>query len=91
LIWLEYRVPQGSTGKLQGAIHAWRLLDRVGFGCAHPCFSLTVWFQRERFEALWLLISWSMVSRSMVLVENVMEARTSNGGLNFGGNEELAW
>lgn len=38
--------------ELPWAIHAGRLLDRVGFGRAHPCFSLTVWFQRERCEAL---------------------------------------
>jgi hypothetical protein len=32
--------------------HAWRLLDRMGFGRAHPCFYLTIWFQREHCEAL---------------------------------------
>jgi hypothetical protein len=31
---------------------AWRLLDRMGFGRVHPCCYLTVWFQRERCEAL---------------------------------------
>ena len=33
-------------------VYVWRLLDRMVFGRAHPCFTLTVWFQRERFEAL---------------------------------------
>ena len=51
-IWLPWRVPEGSAGELHWAIHAWRLLDRVGFGRAHPCFTLAVWFQRERFEAV---------------------------------------
>jgi hypothetical protein len=36
--------------------HAWRLLDWVGFGRAHPCFYLTVWFQWECCEAL-LIVS----------------------------------
>jgi hypothetical protein len=27
-------------------------MDQVGFGRVHPCFSLAMWFQRERFEAL---------------------------------------
>ena len=36
-------------------------------------FSLAVWFQRERFELCWLLISWSKLFRSMVLVENDVE------------------
>jgi hypothetical protein len=42
------------TSKLYWVIHAWRLrlLDRVRFGYTHPYFSLTVLFQRERFEAL---------------------------------------
>ena len=51
-IWLPWRVPEGSAGELHWAIHAWRLLDRVGFGRAHSCFTLAVWFQRERFESL---------------------------------------
>jgi hypothetical protein len=33
-------------------VSAWKLLDRLGFGQAHPCFYLDVWFQRERYEAL---------------------------------------
>jgi hypothetical protein len=37
---------------LHEAFYAWSLPDRVGFGRAHPCFTLTVWFQRERLEAL---------------------------------------
>jgi hypothetical protein len=32
--------------------HARRLLDRMRFGRAHPRFYLTVWFQRDRCEAL---------------------------------------
>jgi hypothetical protein len=62
----------------------------VGFARAHPCFSLTIWFQRECFEAL--------------LAVNIMEPafsfhgageechgsgdlRTSNGDSSHGGNE----
>jgi hypothetical protein len=41
---LRRRTPLGD--------HAWRLLDRMGFGRAHPCFYLTILFQRERCEAL---------------------------------------
>jgi hypothetical protein len=41
---LHRRTPLGD--------HAWRLLDWMGFGRAHPCFYLTVWFQREHCEAL---------------------------------------
>ena len=41
-----------APSALHWAIHAWSLPNRVGFGRAHPCISLTVWFQRERFEAL---------------------------------------
>jgi hypothetical protein len=51
-IWLECRVPEGFTSELHWAFHAWRLLNRVGFDHAHPYFSLAVWFQRERCEAL---------------------------------------
>jgi hypothetical protein len=36
---------------LHGVFYAWSLPDRVRFGRAHPCFTLTVWFQRERCEA----------------------------------------
>jgi hypothetical protein len=32
--------------------HAWSLPDRIEFGHAQPCFFFTVWFQRERCEAL---------------------------------------
>jgi hypothetical protein len=45
-------VLEGFAGKLHRAIHAWRLLDQVGFGCAHSCFSLTFLFQRELFKVL---------------------------------------
>jgi hypothetical protein len=41
---LRRRTPLGD--------HASRSLDWMGFGRAHPCFYLTVWFQRERCEAL---------------------------------------
>jgi hypothetical protein len=36
-------------------------------------FSLTVWFQRERFEALLAVNIVEHVSRSTVLAENVLE------------------
>jgi hypothetical protein len=29
---------------LHGAFYPWSFLDRVGFGRAHPCFNLTIWF-----------------------------------------------
>jgi hypothetical protein len=63
-IWLEYRVLKCSTCKLHWVIHAWRLLDRVGFNRAHLCFSLTVWFQRKHFKAL--------LAGAAVLAENAM-------------------
>jgi hypothetical protein len=73
-IWLKCRVSQGSTDKLHWTIHAWRLLDRAGFGRAHPCFSLTVWFQRERLKASLAVNTMEHISRSIVLTENVMAA-----------------
>jgi hypothetical protein len=47
LIWPDGRVPEDSASELHWAIHAWRLMDRVILGRAHPCFFLTVWVQRE--------------------------------------------
>jgi hypothetical protein len=38
LIWSECRVPKGSTDELHWARDAWRLLDRMSFGHAYPCF-----------------------------------------------------
>ena len=73
LIWLEGRVSEGSADELHWAIHAWRLLDRMVFDRAHRCFTLTVWFQRERFEAPLAVFSWSTLSRFMVLAANVMK------------------
>ena len=53
LIWLDGRISEGSANEFHWATHAWRLLDRMVFDHAHPCFfCLTVWFQREHFEAL---------------------------------------
>jgi hypothetical protein len=50
--WLDFRVPKGPIGKIHCAINAWRLLDLV-YSVVHTyVFYLTVWFQRERFEAL---------------------------------------
>jgi hypothetical protein len=51
-IWFVSRVLEGSVDKLYWVTHAWRLLDWVVFVHAHPCFYLTIWFQREHFEAL---------------------------------------
>jgi hypothetical protein len=58
-------------------------------------FLLTVWFQRERCEALLSVTIMGHVIRSMLKseAENDMEAefvRTS-GGLTLCGGEELAW
>jgi hypothetical protein len=41
-----------APSALHGAFYAWSLPDQVGFGSAHASFTLTVWFQREHFEAL---------------------------------------
>jgi hypothetical protein len=56
----------------------------------------TVWFQRERGEALLFVAIMGHVLRSMVKaeMENDMEAKflmTSNGGSSLCGDEELAW
>ena len=86
-----------SSGRLRRqlhwAIHAWRLLDRVEFGRAHPCFTLAVWFQRERFEALLavnimghVLVPWCWRRRSCQ-----SRSEASNGGSNLSRDEELAW
>jgi hypothetical protein len=32
------RALEGSVGECKSASYAWILLDRVGFGCAHPYF-----------------------------------------------------
>jgi hypothetical protein len=43
---------QKAPSALHGAFYTWSLSDRVGFGRAHLYFTLIVWFQRDRFEAL---------------------------------------
>ena len=82
--------PANSTGRLMpgDCWIGWYSIVRT------RVFSLTVWFQSERFEAL--------------LAVNIMEhafsfhgaggechvsrdLRTSNGGSNLSGDEELAW
>jgi hypothetical protein len=84
---LRRRTPLGD--------HAWRLLDQMGFGRADPCFYLTVWFQRERCEALLTVSTCDVISRSMVkstsrechgcrVLENCI------GGLSLYTKEELA-
>jgi hypothetical protein len=52
LIWPECRFSEGSVGELPWAHHALSLLDRMEFGRARLRFILTVWFPRERDEAL---------------------------------------
>jgi hypothetical protein len=42
VIWLQCRVPEGPADKCNSASLAYSLLDRMVFGRAHPCFSLTV-------------------------------------------------
>jgi hypothetical protein len=67
----------------------------MGLGRACPFF-LTIWFQRERCEAVLSVtimghVLWSMVKSE---AKNDMEAkflRTCNGGSSFCGDEELAW
>jgi hypothetical protein len=63
--------------------------------CA-PIFFLTVWFQRERGEALLSVATVGHVLRSMVKLEaeNDMEAEfpmTSNRDSSLCDDEELAW
>jgi hypothetical protein len=51
LIWLKCRVPEGSADELHWRFmleDCWIIWDSV----LHTIFYLTVWFQRERFEAL---------------------------------------
>src|SRR4051812_27982628 len=38
ILWPECQVSEGSAGGLPWAPHAWRLLDRMGFGHVHQCF-----------------------------------------------------
>jgi hypothetical protein len=71
----------------------------VGSGGIWSCatmFFLTIWFQRERGEALLSVAMMGHVLRSMVMLEeeNDMEAKflmTSNGGSSLCGDEELTW
>jgi hypothetical protein len=92
--WLQCRVPEGFAGELHWAIHAWRLLDRVEFGRAHPCFSLTVWFERGRFEAL---LAVNIMGHAFSFHGSGGECHesqnlsTSNGGLSLCDDDKLAW
>jgi hypothetical protein len=78
--------------ELHWAIHAWRLMDRVIFGRAHPCFYLTVWFQRECFEALQAVntmehaFSFHGASGECQWMRDLW---TSNGAFYLCGDEEL--
>jgi hypothetical protein len=82
----------GSTNELHWAIHA--CLDRVGFGRAHPCFSLTVWFQREHFEAL---LAVNIMGHALSFhgaggeYHGSRDLSTSNGDSSLSGDKELAW
>jgi hypothetical protein len=84
---LHRRTPLGD--------HAWRLLDRMGFGRVHPCFYLTIWFQRERCEALLAVTimrrdSRSMVKKSSGECHGCRVLKNCIGGLSLCGKEELA-
>ena len=91
---LDGRVPEGSAGELHWVIHAWRLLDRVVFGRTHPCFYLTVWFQRERFEAL---LAVNTMEHAFSFhgaggeCHGSQDLGTSIGDSSLCGDEELAW
>jgi hypothetical protein len=50
--WLDFSCSGSPAGKIHCAINAWRLLDWVFSVVRTHVFYLTVWFQRERFEAL---------------------------------------
>jgi hypothetical protein len=68
----------------------------MGFGHAHLCFFLTVWFQRERAEALLSIAILGLVLRSMVKseAENNMKAeflKTFCGDSSLCSDEEHAW
>ena len=58
------------------------LPDRMGFGRAQPCFFLTVWFQRERGEALQIVAAVEHVFSSIGEVSHGEwhGLRTGNGG-----------
>jgi hypothetical protein len=92
--WLQCLVPKVSTGKLHWAIHAWRLLDRMGFGLADPCFSLTVWFHRERFEAL---LAFNIMEHAFLFhgpgreYHGSRNLSISNGGSSLCDDEKLSW
>ena len=63
------------------------------FDRAYPCFYLTVWFQRERFEALLAVnimehaFSFHGAGREC---HGRQDLKSSNGGLSLCGDEELA-
>jgi hypothetical protein len=59
-------------------------------------FSLTIWFQRERFEALLDKVGFSYAHTFSFYgvggeCHENRDLRTSNGGSNLYGDEELAW
>jgi hypothetical protein len=68
----------------------------VGFDCAHPYFSPTIWFQMEPFETL-LAVN-LLISLGMFLFYGTggecygsRNLRTSDGGSTPDGDAELTW
>jgi hypothetical protein len=96
LIWPECQVPEDSTGELHWAHHAWRLLDWVGFDCAHSCFFWPFGFIGSVVKLCCPLPSWDT---SFTVYSEVrgrewhisQDLRTSNGGSCLCEDEELAW
>jgi hypothetical protein len=94
LFWLQCHVPEGFASELHWAIHAWRLLDRVGFGRAHPYFSLTVWFERGCFEAL---LAVNIMGHAFSFhgpggeCHGSQNLSTSNGGSSLCDDAKLPW
>jgi hypothetical protein len=87
---------KGSVGKLHWARHAWSSLDRMEFSRAPSCFYLTVWFERERCEAMLIItIIWhvflSMVKSVSGECHGGRDLWTHNGGSSLCGEVELAW
>jgi hypothetical protein len=80
--------------ELHWAPHAWRLLDRIGFWGAHPCFYWPFGFRGKRDKAMLSIDIIGHVLRSMVKSEAENDRkteflRTSIRGSSLCGDKEL--
>jgi hypothetical protein len=98
LIWLKCCVPEGSTGELHWALHAWSLLDRKGFSHARLCFTsdclVSKGVSRSSAGCYHHMARFSRSVVKSVSGEGHVgwDLRTSsNGGSDFCGEVELAW